>query len=162
MIAIPCVIYIDGIHKPEDACALQRMLDRNPVMVNGPALKGELLPDMGREPYPVGNYETVPGPKCYNVRVHLNHYDPKEVEPDDAKPGEYPTSVYATNSFEAQELALDRFHETHAIGNLDNAEVTTGVIWPEDCQHNWQIFENQAAEKCTVCMKCGSIKPEEK
>ena len=162
MIAIPCVIYVDGIHKPEDAYALRKILDHNPIVVNGPALKGELLPDMSREPYPVGNYETVPGPKCYNVRVHLKYDDPKEVEPDDAAPGEYPASVYANNAYEAHELALDEFHKIHSIGNLDNAEVTVSIVWPEDCEHNWQTFQNQAVEKCTVCVKCGSIKQEEK
>lgn len=159
MIAIPCVIYVADVHAPGPADEIRRVLDRNPVVLKEGFLKGELRPDWSREAYPVGDYETPPGPKLYNVVVTLKYHDPKLPEADDATPGDYPASVYANNSLEASELALDRFHETHPIADLDNADVSVAILFPEDCQHNWQTIKNQAVESCTVCLKCGLLKP---
>jgi hypothetical protein len=121
MIAIPCILYVE-----EDlAAAAVRANEMDKIEFR----KGApfIMPDLDRARYPVGNYDTPEGKTRYRVDVNLEYVDPKEREVDDAAPGDYPLEVLAKNSFEAASLALDRFHETHPIGNLGAVDITTVV-----------------------------------
>jgi len=158
MIAIPCIVYVADAHDPAKGDEIKRALDKKRILIQEAHLKGELLPDWSRDAYTVGSYQTPSGPRLYNIILSLQYHDPKEVPEDDAKPGDYPFSVNANNSLEAAERALDQFHATNPIDNLDNADIGVSIIWPEDCQHDWQTFNNEAVQNTTVCIRCGLLK----
>lgn len=121
MIAIPCVLYIDESNI-DRAKIFIRDMDENPIAIE----QWSILPDLTQKPYEIGSYRTPSGEKPYRVKVNLAYIDPGEADPD-TRAGIYVFEVKAKNSLEAKELALDRFHETHPIGNLDAADINTAA-----------------------------------
>lgn len=121
MIAIPCVLYVDE-NNLKDLKNIMGDLDDKPIKTK----LGLLLPDLDQVPYEIGNYETPDGIAAYEVDIKLEYTDRKEADPD-TPAGDYHMEVQTKNSFEAKQRALDLFHESHPIGNLDVIKITTAV-----------------------------------
>lgn len=120
MIGIPCILYVEE----NLAAAMVRVQGMDKVEFR----KGApfIMPDLDRAPYEVGSYQTPHGTTPYRAKVTLAYTDPAGADPD-ARAGIYGFEVRAKNSLEAQELALDHFHKTHPIGNLDAADISVAV-----------------------------------
>lgn len=123
MIAIPCVLYVDD-NDAKKVEELLRKMDEKPLLTENPA--ATLYPDLDRKPYEIGSYQTPEGAARYRAVVKLEYTDPARADPD-TPADEYRLEVTAKNSFEGAALALDRFHQTHPIGNLDAADIKVDV-----------------------------------
>ena len=77
----------------------------------------------------IGDYQTPEGNVSFDVKINLKYEDPVPHEEEgDANPGDYQIDVKARNGFEAIELALDKFHQTYPISDLDDAIIDAQIV----------------------------------